>query len=156
MAERKTREELERDWWEKWRKEDYSWDGLKSKYIAGWKVVEGALVESDKAPMDAPSATLQDYWRSEEGNWEEGDGKKYLLPHVPMKWSDGTDAKAGWDDEKRKALSALIQSRLDLAKPMTFVGDKVSEKKTRERNRLPRAIARVRRLCAARCGWAVD
>jgi hypothetical protein len=33
MTEPKTREELEAEWWESWRRSDYSWDGLKKRGI---------------------------------------------------------------------------------------------------------------------------
>ena len=56
MTEQKTRETLEAEWWDKWWRHDYSWDGLKSRGLGG-----DYLAFDTKGPNG--EVNLQEYWR---------------------------------------------------------------------------------------------
>lgn len=83
-AENPDREKLIADAWKRWRKADYTWDGLTSKLWTGWSIVregesEYAIenktgrrygepkLKSQKAlPLQTVrDATIQDYWRAD-------------------------------------------------------------------------------------------
>jgi hypothetical protein len=122
MAEPKTREELEAEWWEGWRRGDYSWDGLKERGIGG----DYGSFES-KGPHD--EVTLQDYWRrdpktgairSDEEMLEvgelcrDGDDRKKLwhIAHVPLYWKSKQPGKKAWIAAQRMKLYKILQLRL--------------------------------------------
>jgi uncharacterized protein YjbI with pentapeptide repeats len=120
MAEEKTRETLEAEWWDRWWTEDYSWNGLARQKLGGSYFEEerrGAFGEK----------SLQDYWRrepdSEKIRTDEElltagelirapDGALWHIVHVPLAWRNRKDAKSEWDDEKNKKLSDILQLRL--------------------------------------------
>lgn len=124
MAERKTREELERDWWEKWRDKNFSWEELGALHPwgspkhpwDGWMVPPGGalgqVVKADGAPEGSRSATLQDYWSDQKDNLVHGDGKNWTRAHVPLQWADGAPAKAAWDKEQLRALDQILEEKL--------------------------------------------
>jgi hypothetical protein len=117
MAEEpKSPEQREREWWNAWWAEDYSWDGLAKKPWTGWVVAEadGAIHEEGQAPAGAAvrPATLQDYWREQEGDLiASPDGKaRFTRVHLPPAWRDGTPTEKGdWAD---KALDLILAPRL--------------------------------------------
>lgn len=122
MAEQKSREELEREWWAAWRAEDYSWDGLAKKRWEGWSVtLGGGLVETKGAPEGAQPATLQDYWRDEEANLIEGDGRRWTRAHCPLAWVDGTPTpKSAWSEAEKAVLDASLSAKLCAAAETAF------------------------------------
>ena len=122
MAEPRTREELEAEWWEEWWRRDYSWSGLKRRGIGG----DYRLFKS-KGPHE--EVTLQDYWRrdpktgairSDEVMLEVGelcrdgdDGKKlWHIAHVPLNWRSKQPGKESWDAVQRMKLYEVLQLRL--------------------------------------------
>ena len=128
-------------WWEDWFEADYSWEGLKEFPWQGWKVVQNKTAYNkyirvhglpkgcpNKACQVVPAdydglpegtktrdATLQDYWRGQEGKLEGQDGdKQYTIAHLPAKYPDDTESwKAEPKHKNWKALSALIKARLE-------------------------------------------
>lgn len=117
MAEAKTREEREAEWWEAWWSADYSWAGLRDKEIAG----DGGL-HGEKS--------VQDYWRADPATGEikadatleacgelERDPYGFLwhIAHIPLLWRDGSRAKVEWNDARRQKLAAIIAARLRAA-----------------------------------------
>lgn len=119
MAEAKTKEQLEQEWWDRWWAEDYSWDGLAKKDWIGWVVdaADGSIHEADaEAVKAAPEgrfrrASLQDYWRDQAHDLVAGpDGKTFTRVHLPLTWRDGTPTeKGGWSDA---TLDAILASKL--------------------------------------------
>lgn len=113
--------EREARWWREWRDADYSWDGPAGKPWSGWSVLtNGDCVET--ASPDGQHATLQDYWRAciDESELVTGDGKRWTLAHVPMRWADGmtqTNAKADWDPEQWEKLGELVAKLASKSKP---------------------------------------
>ncbi len=121
----KSKEQLEREWWDRWWAEDYSWEGLGRKHWIGWLVDKSdgsihAVNETSEPAIElartfsgrVQRATLQDYWREEEGNLiSSPDGKrKFTRVHLPLAWRDGTPTvKQGWADDK---LDAILASKL--------------------------------------------
>lgn len=106
---------FEQTWWDDWRKQDYSWEGLDRR-----------LIET------SDSQTLQDYWRTDPKTGELRDdeamkkaGELVVAPtafnktkvwwhvaHVPRAWADASPAKDGWDAARRQKLNDLIVERL--------------------------------------------
>ena len=111
----RTREEIEREWWDAWWAADFSWEGLKAKDIDGT-----GTVHRDR--------DLQHYWNRVPGGQtlrsdsrllelgelvaEPGNGRLWHVAHVPMHWQDKTPAKAAWSPDQLKHLSRLIEARL--------------------------------------------
>lgn len=122
MADVKSKENREHEWWAVWRAEDYSWDGLAEKRREGWSVApDGAVVESGRAAGGWRPATLQDYWRDEQAHLIEGDGKRWTRAHCPFAWRDGTPTpKAGWGKGEKAALDALLSAKLGAAADTKF------------------------------------
>jgi hypothetical protein len=123
----KTREQLEKEWWDAWWAEDYSWDGLATKAWVGWVVdtADQSIHEADAEPVKAApegrfrDATLQDYWRGEEGDLiASPDGKlKFTRVHLPPAWRDGMPTGKGeWRDD---ALDVILAPRLASGKKTT-------------------------------------
>jgi hypothetical protein len=93
-------------WWKDWWEEDYSWEGLAKKPWAGWCVTaNGELIEDPASwlkdnpghgerPKGAVPATLQDYWRDQEGFLIEcpTTGKKFTQAHLPLLWENNEPA----------------------------------------------------------------
>ena len=135
-------------WWENWFEADYSWEGLKEFPWQGWKVVQNKTAYNEyirvhglpkgcpnKACQVVPAdydglpegtktrdATLQDYWRDQEGKLEGQDGdKQYTIAHLPAKYPDDTESwKAEPKHKNWKALSALIKARLESGSKTDF------------------------------------
>ena len=120
MAEEKTRETLEAEWWDRWWTEDYSWNGLARQPLGG-----SYLGEERRGAFGEKS--LQEYWRrepdSEKTRTDEEllaagellrapDGALWHIVHVPLTWRNRKSAKSEWDDEKNKKLSDVLQIRL--------------------------------------------
>lgn len=120
MAEEKTRETLEAEWWHRWWTEDYSWNGLARQPLGGSYFGEerrGAFGEK----------SLREYWRREPDSAKTRtdeellaagelirapDGALWHIVHVPLTWKDGTRAKSNWNNETQRKLSAILQLRL--------------------------------------------
>lgn len=91
-------------WWKDWWEEDYSWEGLAQKPWQGWCVLpDGQVVEDPSSwpigspnhgsqPLNARSATLQDYWRDQEYFLIECpvSGKSFTPIHLPLEWQNGS------------------------------------------------------------------
>jgi hypothetical protein len=122
VADKKSRVQLEEEWWDAWWAADYSWAGLAQKQVGrNGGTVHGG-VHGEK--------TLQDYWRRDPatgavrddaamaaaGELVEYDGTVFHIVHLPPKLKGGTptwkaDLKhADWD-----RLEALLAARLDAA-----------------------------------------
>ncbi len=129
MATAKTREELHADWWKDWWTEDYSWDGLANKFIAGTGGVHG-------------ERTLQDYWLIDPATGKprsiaemqnagefvsSPEDKRWHIAHVPLDWYPRNPAKSAWSDTKRAQLAAIIAARIAAAQE-TAVTQKVFDK----------------------------
>jgi uncharacterized protein YjbI with pentapeptide repeats len=98
-------------WWKSWWEKDYSWEGLAKKPWAGWvKLDSGEVVPAGEGVARVP-ATLQDYWRDQEGALiASPSGQKFTPLHLPLAWPDGTPtAKAGWTPDR---LHAVLTDRL--------------------------------------------
>ena len=120
MAEEKTRETLEAEWWDRWWTEDYSWNGLARQPLGG-----SYLGEERRGAFGEKS--LQEYWRrepdSEKTRTDEEllaagellrapDGALWHIVHVPLTWKDRTGAKSNWNNETKRKLSDILQLRL--------------------------------------------
>jgi len=118
MADTPTKDELLEKCWTKWFKEDFSWDALAKKKIAG----DGGL-HGEK--------TLQDYWRrdpetgmerTDEELLEAGElvdvlGMHWHVVHLPPRLADGAETwKANLDHPDWKRVEALISARLVAAR----------------------------------------
>ncbi len=99
MADPKNRERLEAEWWDEWRRADYSWSGLAKKRLGDEPVSsrQGLFGETN----------LQAYWRrdpqtgimrTDEEMLEVGElvrgpqGELWHLAHVPLEWGEGHSA----------------------------------------------------------------
>ena len=113
MTDAKTREQRDKEWWGAWWAGDFSWEGLAKKSWDGWLVLsDGSLAEAPPGgtalPEDTRPATLQDYWREQEGDLvaSSGGAQRFARVHLPPFWADGTPTgKAGWADD---ALDAIL------------------------------------------------
>jgi hypothetical protein len=126
MADAKTKEQRDKEWWDAWWEEDFSWDGLAKKSWDGWLVLpDGSFAEEqtgDTPPPDgARAATLQDYWRDQERDLITGpDGIRFTRVHLPPAWRDGTPTgKTEWGDW---ALDASLAPKLLAGGETVFTG----------------------------------
>ena len=117
MAEAKTREQLETDWWDAWWRADFSWAGLKNKQVGK----HGGL---------SAEKTLLDYWRCDpatdnprdnDAMWAAGelvdcDGTVFHIAHLPPMTKSGVKTwKAKLEDPNWKRLNALLAQRIDVS-----------------------------------------
>lgn len=111
-------------WRARWRAKDYSWSGLAKRRWRGWWVgPDQRPYETASVPEGSRPATLQDYWRSEEGRLIEGDGLLWTRAHCPLAWSDGSPTpKASWTAEDRFAFEGMLTARLAEAAETSFHG----------------------------------
>lgn len=118
-------------WWSAWWSEDYSWAALASKRWPGWFVdTEGRPVRrEDRRPGDRP-ATLQDFWRAEEGRLisdPTSPDRWFTRAHAPLHWLHGEPEKARWtasqlseiDDTIQAAIARLPAGAFDVPAPST-------------------------------------
>lgn len=133
MAEAKTKEQLEAEWWERWHAEDFTWEGLAKKSLDGWFIEGGTLRRKPTGqiygqakkslPMLGPrqEATLQDYWRADPDtgrlrtDQEMGDelvrvsGQAlFHRVHLPLAYVDGTPT------EKSKSINSALDEHISL------------------------------------------
>ncbi|PKP80079.1 MAG: hypothetical protein CVT79_16645 [Alphaproteobacteria bacterium HGW-Alphaproteobacteria-18] len=146
MAEAKSKEQLEAEWWERWRAEDFTWEGLKSKPLEGWVVAQGYLREAETGRAYGQSAsensivvmgrgaTLQDYWRAsvDTGKLRTSSNMKEELVeisgqptfhcvHLPFFYEDDSPTeKAEWEND---FLDSLIGQRLFVAHETLWMGE---------------------------------
>ena len=134
MADGKTREQRDKEWWDAWWAEDFSWDGLGAidpsgdpKHPWGGWVVDigdGSIYEADKSPngRSVRPATLQDYWREQESDLITGpDGARFTRVHLPPAWKDGEPTeKVNWPDD---ALDAVLAPKLLAGGESIFTGE---------------------------------
>lgn len=146
MAETKTREQPEAEWWGAWWDEDFTWDGLAEKQLQGWVVADDCLQEAETGRIygqpapGAPArvigkpATVQDYWRADPatgrlradnemgGELVGGPGQPlFHRIHLPLAFRDGSPTgKADWADD---ALDELIAARLIVANETIWEGN---------------------------------
>lgn len=100
-------------WWQDWRAADWSWRGLLAKPWPGWFVEpDGTTLPEGQQSDGARKANLQDYWRDESNHLIEGDGEQWTRLHTPMRWADGTAAKAKWSEEQFAGLDAMVAKAL--------------------------------------------
>jgi uncharacterized protein YjbI with pentapeptide repeats len=82
------------DWWD----EDWSWEGLPSNEQLG------------RPPTG--KATLQDYWRDQEGELIEFAGRRWTAVHLPPCNRDGTVVSEQWPRAKGEVFWRAIEERL--------------------------------------------
>jgi uncharacterized protein YjbI with pentapeptide repeats len=127
MAEEKSKEQREAEWWSAWRREDFSWHGLASKLI-GQTVDMMMQRHSEDGPVGLHGEkSLQDYWRHdpESGNIRDDqalfaagelikapNGEAWHIVHTPLYWQGGGPAKADWDAAARNKLANCIAARI--------------------------------------------
>jgi uncharacterized protein YjbI with pentapeptide repeats len=141
----KSREQLEKEWWDGWYAEDYSWDGLARKLWTGWVVDGDVVYEADTgsrygaalSPRDSPpsplngktrKANLQDYWRADPATGKlrsdremeselakHVDQPTYHRCHLPLRYRNGAATAKG--SWTRGELSALVEARLRASRP---------------------------------------
>lgn len=114
-----SKDRLEKDWWDRWWGADYSWEGLAGLTWEGWSVdkTDGTVHPTDSDVVQGAAdrfrrATLQDYWRDQEGDLVRSpDGAlAFTRAHLPLAWPDGSATdKGSWPDD---ALDALLAPRL--------------------------------------------
>jgi hypothetical protein len=123
--EPKSAEQLSAQWWNAWRKSDFSWEGLATKTLEGWFVgADGVLGHGEPQPDGARQATLQDYWRDQSDHLITGDGKRWTRVHLPIAWSDGSPTgKADWSEEERRRFNDLITARVRAGRETKFKGE---------------------------------
>lgn len=136
MAEQKTRETLEAEWWEAWWTRGYSWPALANHSLGD------ELLENNKKGLWGESS-LQDYWRRDPDTGKERtneemyrlgeliktpDGMLWHRAHVPLRWQDGRDAKQAWDGANKQKLASILSPRL------TKAGQNALEKNRSEPN----------------------
>ncbi|MEM9838830.1 MAG: pentapeptide repeat-containing protein [Pseudomonadota bacterium] len=104
----KTVAELEKEWWDLWWEEDWSYNALDPK--------------------------LQEYWAEDFANHpiRGPGGKRYTRAHTPLNWPEGTDAgrvdppKSQWTDHQNNELAAYLSQRLEHhrghSNPALFLG----------------------------------
>ncbi|MFN4183868.1 MAG: pentapeptide repeat-containing protein [Hyphomonas sp.] len=147
MAEAKTKEQLEAEWWKRWRAEDFTWEGLAGKPLEGWLVYNEVLRQATsgqiygKNEIQLPmitkgrDASLQDYWRADprtgrlrtEAELEleqelvrSPEQPTYHRVHLPFLYEDGTSTeKMSWPDS---ALDALSTARLTVSTETLWIG----------------------------------
>lgn len=122
MAEAKSREQLEKEWWDAWWAADYSWEGLAKHKISG----EGGLFGEK---------TLQDYWRRDPetgavrddaamraaGEIVEIDGTMFHIAHLPATLKYGAaSSKADLKHPVWANLDLLLAARLAAAAETTI------------------------------------
>jgi hypothetical protein len=122
MAEPKNRERLEAEWWDDWRRADYSWSGLAKKGLGDEPVSsrQGLFGET----------TLQAYWRrdpetgimrTDEQMLAVGElvtgpqGELWHLAHVPLEWREGHSGKRFWSSANHQRVIEILNARLELA-----------------------------------------
>lgn len=118
VAEPKTGEELEAEWWQAWRDEDYSWNGLAdpAKHIGGDGGLHGERSLQDYWRCDADGNRRDDSALGAAGEIERHDGVLWHIAHIPLHWPDSRPAKAAWSTAKREKLAALIATRVAAAR----------------------------------------
>lgn len=87
---------FEQAWWQAWRAQDFSWDGL------------GAKPGHD-------GRTLQDCWRTEANNLieEPGTKRRWTRFHCPFVFADGSPSpKARWSEAEWQAVQMGLKTRL--------------------------------------------
>lgn len=115
-----TREALEYAWWDDWWAEDFSWEGLAEKKIAGTGGVHGekTLQEYWRRGPDNPSVLRDNDAMLAAGELVYGPGRKlWHLAHVPLTWNDGSGkngaaAKSDWNDAERENLRDILRRRI--------------------------------------------
>lgn len=120
MSEQKTRETLEAEWWDKWWRRDYSWDGLKSRGLGG-----DYLALDTKGPNG--EVNLQEYWRRDPETGQirnddamidagelvvSDDGILWHVAHVPLKWKSEQPAKQAWSGQQQQQLHDILERRV--------------------------------------------
>jgi Pentapeptide repeats (9 copies) len=117
VATAKTREELEADWWKNWWQDDFSWDGLARKPIAGAGGIHGERTLQDYWLRDPATGKIRSVAEMEDaGEFKTApDGNRWHIAHVPLFWHDGSPAKSGWGDPRRAHLAAIIAARMATA-----------------------------------------
>ncbi|MEM9938165.1 MAG: hypothetical protein AAF768_04920 [Pseudomonadota bacterium] len=120
---------LSNEWWDRWWKEDWSWEGLAKKHWRGWVVLpDGTLVadaEYDgsankgwdgRFEVGARLACLQDYWRragcADNLYPMPGTDKRFTLMHLPPKWPNGTETPKADPENPPNALIGLLRKEL--------------------------------------------
>lgn len=123
------------DWWERWWKKDYSWEGLAALDSFGYpkhpwpswrRLPDGSVVEATASTKGRP-ATLQDYWRDQEHDLIESpvSGKKFTRIHIPLEWEDGTPTgKSDWVENSNdfKAYQSCVNAKLNAPDEAQFQG----------------------------------
>lgn len=123
-----TRDALEKDWWDRWWAEDFSWEGLAKKKIAGTGGLHGEKTLQDYWLYDLskpPEAQLDRATRESEMEAagelvRDPNGRLWHLAHVPLTWPNGDRAKSGWQYQQRDSLREILKARLMNAQRTQF------------------------------------
>jgi len=127
MTEEKSQEQLEHEWWDAWRKEDFSWEGLDEKLIGQTR--DKMVKQREPGPIGLyGEKSLQEYWRRDPDTGEVRDDaalmaagelirapnhKLWHIVHTPLFWSNGNSAKCIWDHVTRGKLRACVSARIE-------------------------------------------
>lgn len=135
MAGDRSAAEAQSEWWEQWRRADYTWDGLAKHRLFGWSVRRnGALVRSQDATKTAKPATLQDLWRSEANRLViDADGDTWTVVHAPLVSRGGDPLKSAWTQAQLDRIDTAVrdaEARLPSGLAASFTAD-VSASRTR-------------------------
>jgi hypothetical protein len=108
----------EKSWWEGWRQDDFSIDGLHTKPAAGCAVDStGALINDKKEGAVRPASQF-DLWHADDGELipelnDQGVVIRRWTPlHLPLVFADGSPAKAAWTEEKWLEVEDRLRQRL--------------------------------------------
>ncbi len=151
MADRliTVREELTKEWWDRWWEADYSWGGLSSKRWRGWYISPSGILSKEnpgRLRKNARPATLQDFWRAEQAKLIVGpDGRNWTRAHAPEYWKDGSPAKSTWSQDELSEIEGAIDRALESLPEAAFEDSTPSLITPRVRNS-PTALTRIYRL----------
>ncbi|MET3780399.1 uncharacterized protein YjbI with pentapeptide repeats [Brevundimonas sp. 1080] len=106
--------DLRAEWWRRWWRQDYSWNGLANIRVAGWFLTpDDQFTRNRRQVGGTRPATLQDIWREEEHRLETApNGQEYTRVHTPLVWQDGSPAKSAWMWEEQDAIDRSIDAAL--------------------------------------------
>jgi uncharacterized protein YjbI with pentapeptide repeats len=122
-AKPKTREELEKEWWDRWWAEDYSWEGLADETYSQ-RLGQQKLQDYWRRDPSDPKIVRCDQEMIDAGELIKGpDDRLWHIAHVPMRWRSGESAKLGWSISKIEKLNELVLRRIAESQETKFEPD---------------------------------
>lgn len=73
-------------------------------------------MRTDAAPDDARNATLQDFWRAEEGRLihdPTDPNRRFTIAHAPARWLNQEPEKASWNSSRFSEITDALRAALD-------------------------------------------